>query len=43
MRIDESLPFETVNIAVLTVSDTRTEADDKSGNILKDLPQSRGP
>ena len=32
--IDESKPFLPVNIAVLTVSDTRTEADDKSGRIL---------
>jgi molybdenum cofactor biosynthesis protein B len=36
-RIDESRPFLPVNIAVLTVSDTRTEADDKSGNTLADL------
>ena len=33
-RIDESRPFLAVNIAVLTVSDTRAEADDKSGNTL---------
>jgi molybdopterin adenylyltransferase len=33
-RIDESRPFLAVNIAVLTVSDTRVEADDKSGNTL---------
>lgn len=32
--IDESIPFRPVNIAIMTVSDTRTEADDKSGNIL---------
>ncbi len=36
-RIDESRPFLAVNIAVLTVSDTRTEADDKSGNTLAEL------
>ncbi|HJT07226.1 MAG TPA: molybdenum cofactor biosynthesis protein, partial [Stellaceae bacterium] len=30
-KIDESRPFLAVNIAVLTVSDTRREADDKSG------------
>jgi molybdenum cofactor biosynthesis protein B len=36
-RIDESRPFLPVNIAVLTVSDTRTEADDKSGNTLAEL------
>jgi len=33
-RIDESRRFIPVNIAVLTVSDTRTEADDKSGQVL---------
>ncbi len=32
--INESKPFIAVSIAVLTVSDTRTEADDKSGNVL---------
>ena len=34
MAIDESRPFLPVNIAVLTISDTRSEADDKSGNVL---------
>ena len=33
-RIDESLPFHPVRIAVLTVSDTRGPADDKSGDTL---------
>jgi molybdenum cofactor biosynthesis protein B len=33
-KIDETRPFLPVNIAVLTVSDTRTEADDKSGDTL---------
>ena len=32
--IDESRSFVAVGIAVLTVSDTRTEADDKSGQVL---------
>lgn len=36
-RIDDSKPFLPVNIAVLTVSDTRTEADDKSGRTLAEL------
>ena len=36
-RIDETRPFLPVNIAVLTVSDTRSEADDKSGQTLVDL------
>ncbi|MHB0954613.1 MAG: molybdenum cofactor biosynthesis protein B [Allorhizobium sp.] len=33
-RIDETRPFVPVGIAVLTVSDTRTLADDKSGDTL---------
>jgi len=32
--IDEKRPFIAVNIAVLTVSDSRTETDDKSGRTL---------
>jgi molybdenum cofactor biosynthesis protein B len=36
-RIDESRPFLPVNIAVLTISDTRTEETDKSGDTLADL------
>jgi len=35
-KLDDSRPFLPVNIAVLTVSDTRTEADDKSGQVLVD-------
>lgn len=33
-RLDESRPFIAVNIAVLTVSDTRTAANDTSGDAL---------
>lgn len=33
-KIDESRAFIPVKIAVLTISDTRTEADDKSGQTL---------
>jgi len=33
-RIDESLPFHPLRVAVLTVSDTRTEATDSSGGTL---------
>lgn len=33
-RIDESLPFHPVRIAVLTVSDSRTPEADKSGDTL---------
>ena len=35
-RIDESLDFVPVRIAVLTVSDTRQAADDRSGDTLVD-------
>ncbi len=35
-RIDEQRPFVPVGIAVLTVSDTRTLADDRSGQTLVD-------
>jgi molybdenum cofactor biosynthesis protein B len=38
-KIDESRPFLSVNIAVLTVSDTRTLADDRSGQTLADMIQ----
>jgi molybdenum cofactor biosynthesis protein B len=40
--IDETRPFLRVNIAVLTVSDTRTEADDKSGQVLVDRIEAAG-
>ena len=33
-QIDQSRPFVPVTIAVLTVSDTRTTADDRSGDVL---------
>ncbi|CAN1545696.1 MoaB Molybdopterin biosynthesis enzymes [Paracoccaceae bacterium] len=33
-KIDESLPFHPIRIAVLTVSDTRTPDTDKSGDTL---------
>lgn len=33
-RIDESIPFRPVRIAILTVSDTRDAASDKSGDTL---------
>ena len=41
-KIDETRPFLAVNIAVLTVSDTRTEADDKSGRTLVELIEQDG-
>lgn len=36
-RIDESLPFLPVRIAVITVSDTRTADDDASGDRLQEM------
>lgn len=41
-RLDETRPFIPVNIAVLTVSDTRTEADDRSGAALVERLQAAG-
>jgi molybdenum cofactor biosynthesis protein B len=36
-RIDESVPFIPLRIAVLTVSDTRDEKNDKSGAVLASM------
>ncbi len=36
-RIDESKPFQAIRIAVLTVSDTRSLEDDKSGRTLAEM------
>lgn len=36
-RIDESLPFKPVNVAILTISDTREAETDTSGAVLADL------
>jgi len=33
-RLDMSVAFQPVNIAVMTVSDTRTATDDRSGDLL---------
>lgn len=41
-RIDESKPFIPVRIAILTISDTRSEADDKSGATLLKLAEAAG-
>src|SRR5208282_860727 len=41
-KIDESLPFKPVRIAVLTVSDTRTPKEDKSGSLLAEMLQADG-
>ncbi|MDH3579734.1 MAG: molybdenum cofactor biosynthesis protein B [Hyphomicrobiales bacterium] len=40
--IDESRPFIPVRIAVLTVSDTRTPKDDKSGTLLAEMATELG-
>ena len=41
-RIDEKRPFVAVRIAVLTVSDTRSAADDKSGDSLAEMIRAAG-
>ena len=41
-KLDESRPFIPVRIAVLTVSDTRTLADDQSGTALADMVREAG-
>jgi len=40
--LDETRPFEPVNIAILTVSDTRTLEDDTSGQTLVDRAKAAG-
>jgi len=40
--IDDSLPFYPLRIAVMTISDTRTEETDKSGALLVDRLNSAG-
>lgn len=42
MPIDESRVFKPINIALLTISDTRTAADDTSGDILAGLIKAKG-
>jgi molybdenum cofactor biosynthesis protein B len=41
-KIDEKRPFLAVRIAVLTVSDTRTAAEDKSGDSLAEMIAPQG-
>jgi molybdenum cofactor biosynthesis protein B len=41
-RLDETRPFLPVNIALLTVSDTRDAAQDRSGDSLADLAAGAG-
>ena len=40
--IDQARPFVPVGIAVMTVSDTRTPEDDRSGNVLAERLQTAG-
>ena len=42
MPIDSTKEFKPINISVLTVSDTRTEATDKSGQILAKKIKEKG-
>jgi molybdenum cofactor biosynthesis protein B len=42
VAVDDSRQFKPVHIAVLTVSDTRNEADDRSGPVLVERLQSAG-
>src|SRR5260370_17952311 len=40
--LDETRPFLPINIALLTVSDTRDASQDRSGNTLADLATTAG-
>jgi molybdenum cofactor biosynthesis protein B len=42
MPIDESLPFKPVRIAILTISDSRSAAEDRSGDTLEKLLTAAG-
>ena len=42
MAIDPTRPFKAIRIALLTLSDTRTEADDTSGDILAERITTKG-
>ena len=42
MAIDPTRPFKPIRIALLTLSDTRTEADDTSGDILAERITTKG-
>ena len=41
-RVDETLEFKPVRIAILTVSDTRDETNDKSGDLLAERVETAG-
>ncbi len=40
--IDTDIPFVAVNVALMTVSDTRTRADDRSGDVLEERVAAAG-
>jgi molybdopterin adenylyltransferase len=40
--IDETIPFQSLNLAILTISDTRTDADDRSGHTLRERAEAAG-
>jgi len=42
IKIDKSIKFIPINIGLLTISDTRSEENDKSGNLLKKRIQNSG-
>ena len=42
MAIDETLPFKPINIAIITVSDTRTLVTDTSGDLLAERVKAAG-
>ncbi len=41
-RLDETRPFIPLRIAILTMSDTRTAAEDKSGDALAEMATASG-
>ena len=41
-NIDTSIKFVTINIGLITISDSRTEKNDKSGNLLKERIENFG-
>ena len=41
-NIDTSIKFIPINIGLITISDSRVEENDKSGNLLKDRIESFG-
>lgn len=42
MAIDQNLPFKPINIAIITVSDTRTVETDSSGDLLAERIKNAG-